>query len=120
MVGCTPHSSEICSLATPVTAYHDLSGVLGFDNNRPHLSLTSATLASWVCDSPAPRACVPSKRVLMPTWADSCPGFGRVRIGHPLTSYRLLTYITRRPSAAPVNQPWVVPPVTMRDIRGAS
>src|SRR5207237_4565213 len=56
----------------------------------------------------------------MPTWADSCPGFGRVRIGHPLTSYRLLTYITRRPSAAPVNQPWVVPPVTMRDIRGAS
>lgn len=64
-----------------------------------------------MCDSPAPLACVPSKRVLMPTWAYSCPGFGRVRIGHPLTSYRLLTYITRRPSAAPVHQPWVGPPV---------
>jgi hypothetical protein len=29
-------------------------------------SLTSATLASWACDSPAPLACVPSKLVLMP------------------------------------------------------
>ena len=54
-----------------------------------------------------------TKRVLMPTWADSCSGFGRVRIGHPLTSYRLLTYITRRPSAAPVYRPWVVPPITV-------
>src|SRR6266446_3189252 len=30
----------------------------------------------------------------------------------PGTPNRLWTYITRRPSAAPVNQPWVGPPVT--------
>ena len=92
-----PHSSQIYRIyvgalegANPLAhdyrrAVDGLSGCSGL----PLTSLPwpiSATFASWVYDAPARLACVPSKRVLMPTWAESCPGFGRVRTGHPLMS----------------------------------
>ena len=92
-----PHSSQVYRIyvgalegANPL-AHDDRRAVDGLSgcSGLPLTGLPwpiSATFASWVCDAPARLACVPSKRVLMPTWAESCPGFGRVRTGHPLMS----------------------------------